>query len=191
MNMNIIPAKLTGHRAWSKPRARIYKPWGAGPARFDDLTEISRPAARLRSELAQARCHYAGAPSDAARRLSEILGAFDAKLCTYSRLQSALQAVSTSRDPDHILFVNLDDFGGIEQVIDDLIPFRARWPGVKVILISSGFGADSGSSHRMYIADFSLKAPISEMRVHDAIHAALANNRLWIRRSIRQCPGFV
>lgn len=81
------------------------------------------------------------------------------------------------------LIVDIDDFGGVDGVIDEMMQLRLAVPGLPVILLSSGFAVNDFGSDRLYVADASLRLPLSFRALELAAEDAPRNNRQWRARN--------
>ncbi|WP_188526182.1 hypothetical protein [Sinisalibacter lacisalsi] len=81
------------------------------------------------------------------------------------------------------LIVDIDDFGGVDGIIDEMMQLRLAVPGLPVILLSSGFAVNDFGSDRLYVADASLRLPLSFRALELAAEDAPRNNREWRARN--------
>lgn len=110
------------------------------------------------------------------------------KLAVVSSIEaSSLQLALKKRNYDYI-FLNVDllEHMGISiiEVIDQLREFRCAAPGVALILLSVSFGRDDSELHRLEICDASLRLPVSQSRLLQAMREACANNIVWCQRRL-------
>ena len=125
---------------------------------------------------------------DVSDALQSLLGTHHYKLVSASSVGSfSLHSVLTKRQYDYI-FLDLEfleDIGiSVISVVDQLREFRRAAPGVALILLSTSFGRDSSELHRLEICDASIKLPVSQSRLMDAMQEACANNVVWCQRQI-------
>ncbi|SMH51271.1 hypothetical protein [Maritimibacter sp. HL-12] len=80
------------------------------------------------------------------------------------------------------LLVDIDDFGGVEGVIDELMQLRKLAPSLPVILLSSGFAVNDYGTERLYVTDASLRLPLTLGALEVAVEDAPMNNREWRQR---------
>jgi len=80
------------------------------------------------------------------------------------------------------LIVDIDDFGGVDGIIDEMMQLRLAVPGLPVVLLSSGFAVNDFGSDRLYVADASLRLPLSFRALELAVEDAPRNNKQWCSR---------
>ena len=80
------------------------------------------------------------------------------------------------------LVVQIDGFGEIEDIVDQVMAFRRNAPAVPLILISTGFRQDRLGAERLALCDVSLRDPVNLGQVQAAVDQAFQNNLLWQER---------
>ena len=80
------------------------------------------------------------------------------------------------------VFVSIDDFGGPTLVYDQLHDLRQKMPNTAVILLSSEFATDEYGTHRLTLADVSLRFPFSKSSLLFALEQAPVNLSAWKQR---------
>lgn len=120
--------------------------------------------------------------------LQSLLGTHHYKLVSASSIGAlSLQSILVKQEYDYI-FLDLDfleDIGiSVVSVVDQLREFRRAAPGAALILLSTSFGRDSSELHRLEICDASIKLPVSQSRLLDAMQEACANNVVWCQRQM-------
>lgn len=78
--------------------------------------------------------------------------------------------------------LDLDSFGGILELSDDLIDFRIEAPEVPVLLLSSGFSRDDLTEERLPMCDASIRSPALSLSILNGARAAIENNKSWRHR---------
>lgn len=97
-------------------------------------------------------------------------------------LDEAIEASKRAPDAWSLVAVEIDSFGGICEVVDDLLECRSAVPDVPVILISEAFSRNDFSEDRLPICDASLRKSNARAMLVNAIKAAKSNNFSWRRR---------
>lgn len=77
------------------------------------------------------------------------------------------------------LFVDVDDLGGILDIINDLLAVRRVLPRLPVVLISSEFSRNEFDLNRGEIFDYSLKTPLSSDPVEYSALPSRINNLVY------------
>lgn len=81
------------------------------------------------------------------------------------------------------LVVDIDYFGGVWEIFDDLRRIRTTLPEVAVVLVSHDFSQDDFRCERLAICDASLRAPYSLASLEFGLtEAGNVNNPIWQRR---------
>ncbi|NSY40998.1 hypothetical protein [Leisingera sp. ANG59] len=75
--------------------------------------------------------------------------------------------------------LDLDSFGGILELSDDLMDFRVEAPEVPLLLLSSGFSQDDLSEERLPMCDASIRSPAFSLSLAKGVKAAIENNKAW------------
>ena len=75
--------------------------------------------------------------------------------------------------------LDLDSFGGILELSDDLMDFRVEAPEVPLLLLSSGFSQDDLSEERLPMCDASIRSPAFSLSLTKGVKAAIENNKAW------------
>lgn len=75
--------------------------------------------------------------------------------------------------------LDLDSFGGILELSDDLMDLRVEAPEVPVLLLSSGFSQDDLSEERLPMCDASIRSPAPSRSIAQGAKAAMENNKSW------------
>jgi hypothetical protein len=91
-------------------------------------------------------------------------------------LKSYDQFIQDQRD---ILVVVLDDCAGSSDIISNLLNFRGDFPATQVILVSAEIATDDLTCERLPLCDISLKWPLSEQRIAEALEKSCKNNVMW------------
>jgi len=87
------------------------------------------------------------------------------------------------------VFVSIDDFGGANFVYDQLHDLRQNMPNTAVILVSSEFATDEYGTHRLTLADVSLRFPFSKSSLLLALNQAPINLTAWKQRVVSQAQS--
>jgi hypothetical protein len=90
---------------------------------------------------------------------------------------------------DGVIFVSIDDFGGPTFVYDQLHDLRQNMPNTAVILVSSEFATDEYGTHRLTLADVSLRFPFSKSSLLLALNQAPINLTAWKQRVVSQAQS--
>jgi len=80
------------------------------------------------------------------------------------------------------IFVSVDDFGGPIVVYDQLRKLRENMPHSAVILVSNEFTTDEYGTHRLTLADVSIRSPLSKSSLLLALQQAPVNLSVWSQR---------
>lgn len=83
--------------------------------------------------------------------------------------------------PQH-LFVDIDGFGGIAVIYDQLRKIRETLPSTSIVLLSSDFETDDFGTHRIMLADVSVRLPLTYSNLQLALIQGPFNNEVWNRR---------
>lgn len=86
-----------------------------------------------------------------------------------------------------VIFICIDDFGGVSEYFNELRVLRTEYPNVNVIIISKQFQSSDFSQERLAICDISLRLPYSQEELPDAVCSAFNNNNAWILRNDAIC----
>ncbi|WP_198037848.1 hypothetical protein [Rhodobacter xanthinilyticus] len=96
-----------------------------------------------------------------------------------SRIRSP---VLTGRKISHLV-VDIDYFGGVWEIFDELRRIRNTLPEVAVVLVSHDFSQDDFRCDRLAIYDAALRAPYSLASMEFGLtEAGNVNNPIWQRR---------
>ena len=90
--------------------------------------------------------------------------------------------------PDYV-FISIDDFGGPTFVYDQLHGLRQNMPNTAVILVSDEFAVDEYGTHRLTLADVSLRFPLSKSSLLLALNQAPVNLSAWKQRIASQAQS--
>jgi hypothetical protein len=114
--------------------------------------------------------------------LAEWFRAAGASVALGNDLDTVLARVMANPSACGGLVVQIDGFGEIEDVVDQLMVFRRNAPAVPLILISSGFRQDRLGAERLALCDVSLRDPVGLGHLHSVLEQAFQNNILWQER---------
>lgn len=78
-----------------------------------------------------------------------------------------------------LVILDLDSFGGILELSDDLMDFRVEAPEMPVLLLSSGFFQDDLTKERLPMCDASIRSPALSLSIFKGVKAAIENNKSW------------
>ena len=78
--------------------------------------------------------------------------------------------------------VDVEGCGGIAKIIDGLLALRLGHPELPVLLASREVQSDDLSTVRLAIADATVKLPLSQARLTEAMASARENNLAWQAR---------
>ncbi|WP_147335685.1 hypothetical protein [Pseudotabrizicola alkalilacus] len=95
-------------------------------------------------------------------------------------IQKELESLRPDMPKWSVILIAIDDFGGITDVIEDLLQLRRAQPGLPVILLSSEVQGDDFSSVRKHVCDATLRLPVSLPRLNLALCESLVNNLEWV-----------
>lgn len=79
--------------------------------------------------------------------------------------------------------LDVDSLGGILELSDDLMDFRAEVPEVPVMLVSAGFSQDDLTEERLPMCDASVRTPARLPSIVKGVAAAIENNKTWRMRA--------
>lgn len=79
--------------------------------------------------------------------------------------------------------LDVDSLGGILELSDDLMDFRAEVPEVPVMLVSAGFSQDDLTEERLPMCDASVRNPARLPSIVKGVAAAIENNKTWRMRA--------
>jgi len=82
------------------------------------------------------------------------------------------------------LFISVDEFGGPALLYNRLRDMRESMPNTAIILISAEFSTDEYGTHRLQLADVSLRYPFSRSTLFYALKQAPINLSLWKKRAL-------
>lgn len=82
------------------------------------------------------------------------------------------------------IFVSVDDFGGPVFVYDQLSALRKNMTDTAVVLVSSEFATDDYGTHRLTLADVSLRYPFTKSSLLFALKQAPVNLSVWSQRCV-------
>lgn len=94
-------------------------------------------------------------------------------------VDEAFGVLKNRPDAWSLVILDLDSFGGILELSDDLMEFRAEAPEVPVLLLSSGFSQDDLSEERLPMCDASVRSPALSPSIAKGVKAAVENNKSW------------
>lgn len=129
----------------------------------------------------------------AARQVEGLSGLLDrfrlagARVAMGAELGAMLARIVANPNMCGCLVVQIDGFGEIEDIVDQVMAFRRNAPGVPLILISTGFRQDRLGAERLALCDVSLRDPVNLGQVQAAVDQALQNNLLWQERLQSLC----
>jgi len=82
------------------------------------------------------------------------------------------------------LFVGVDECGGPALLYDRLRKLRDSMPNTAIILISAEFSTDEYGTHRLQLADVSLRYPFTRPALFYALKQAPINLAVWKKRRL-------
>lgn len=89
------------------------------------------------------------------------------------------------------IFVSVDDFGGPVCVYDQLSALRDNMTETAIILVSSEFATDEYGTHRLPLADVSLRYPFTKSSLLFALKQAPINLSVWSQRCVSMSASAV
>lgn len=101
------------------------------------------------------------------------------KVCgSYGSLKAALSDDTTI----NYIFIDLDSFDGIAAQFDTIKKLRETHADKSVVLLSSDFAMNEYGTHRLMLADVSLRLPVTMSSLEIALMQAPVNNKTWCHR---------
>ena len=83
---------------------------------------------------------------------------------------------------DRVIFIDVDEFSDVENVVDSLASLRMQRPDLIIILVSHMFSRTDLDKDRISICDASIRLPISLPHLEFSITEASYNNMIWQER---------
>ncbi|WP_417243984.1 hypothetical protein [Celeribacter sp.] len=80
-------------------------------------------------------------------------------------------------------FIDIDSFSGIAAQFDSIRHLRDSHPGLSIILLSDDFSMNEFGTHRLMLADVSLRIPVTIASLELALLQAPVNNAQWRNRA--------
>lgn len=80
------------------------------------------------------------------------------------------------------LFIGIDEFGGAAILYDQLREIRFSMPNTAIVLVSREFTTNEFGTHRLQLADVSLRFPFNQSSLLLALIQAPINLRVWQQR---------
>lgn len=114
--------------------------------------------------------------------LIEFLEEFQVPAVVRLDISNVLERDITDLDPT-FLIVSIDDFGGPTEVLNSLFKLRERLSNTSVILVSSDFLTDNFDTHRLQVADVSLRYPLTKSSLFTALKQGPINLKTWKKRA--------
>ncbi len=108
---------------------------------------------------------------------------------SYDCIGEAVQDIESKSETWSYVLVQIDDFGGIDVVIDALLLLRRAAGNCPVILLSSETVSDDLSSERLVLCDATLRLPLSLTRFESGLVEAMFNNSTWQNRKRKLQPS--
>lgn len=105
----------------------------------------------------------------------------DARAC----IGEAIQDLQEKSQTWSYVLIQIDDFGGIDVVIDALLLLRGAAGNCPVILLSSETVSDDLTSERLVLCDATLRLPVSLTRFEAGLVESMFNNSAWQNRKLK------
>lgn len=125
---------------------------------------------------------YCGKPSQHLDDIRDHVSGLGAQVFRQPSIQRLINEFSDTAPPNACTVINLDDFGGITEVIDDLLEWRLLCPDLPTILLSGEFEVDDFDLDRLPVCDCSIKYTSNPASLHLALKQSLLNNAVWFNR---------
>jgi hypothetical protein len=158
----------------------VFLPWGR-PA------VPPRPVAKIVAPIGGLQVLVAARQVDGLAGLVARFRTTGARVAMGADLAVMLARIVGSPKTCGCLVVQIDGFGEIEDIVDQVMAFRRNAPTVPLILISTGFRQDRLGAERLALCDVSLRDPVNLGQVQAAVEQALQNNLLWQERLHSLC----
>jgi hypothetical protein len=98
-------------------------------------------------------------------------------------LRASVMAALNRGSDGLVLIVDYDLFGGVADVVGQLIMLRKRKPDCSVVLLSRELSGNDFTTSRLPICDVSLRLPFGNLPKFDAIcETVRTNNMIWRQR---------
>lgn len=91
--------------------------------------------------------------------------------------------VIAERDPEYLL-IDIDEYGGVSVLYDRLRGLRDTLPRTAIIILSSEFKTDDFGTHRMMLADISIRLPMTYENMNLALIQGPLNNQIYNARQV-------
>jgi hypothetical protein len=114
--------------------------------------------------------------SDLGTMLGALVGKTD-NVLKFDSFAAAATVAGRNGAEGGLLVVDIDHFPRTTDVVDSLLSFRKRHPGVVVVIASTTFARHDFSTERRVIADASVRLPCGNSALGLAMSSALDNNR--------------
>lgn len=101
------------------------------------------------------------------------------EVATTTALDLALNAISESPANWGLFAVFMDGLEDTDGIVETLLLLRSIKPDLPVILISKDFVRNDYSTERMLICDVSLRAPIDQSALGNAVVQSIRNNKIF------------
>lgn len=111
-------------------------------------------------------------PSDAIAMEENLLRLEVEAVNTISDVKRAVSAEKLSEIFNAVIF-NIRAFEDTEEAVDSLLDFRLKFPEISVILVLPRTGNDDFGPERSPICDATLRSPVNESRLKQALESGL------------------
>lgn len=95
---------------------------------------------------------------------------------------AALERAITKDDSINFIMIDVDTHDNLCAQVDRLRHIRDTYPDKATILLSDEFETDEFGTHRMMLADVSLRTPVLDASLEIALLQAPVNNLVWCSR---------
>lgn len=134
------------------------------------------------SVYASCRIGFVAKPDEESHRISSELLSFGLEVHLSLDIKVLTKAMEENRVGWSIMLLDLDQYSDIKCAIEDLLEFRAIFPNIAIVLLSSDVGRDDLSLERKAVADVTLRKPVSKRRLRNGLFVARVNANFRLGR---------
>lgn len=118
------------------------------------------------------------------RVISRMVGLFEQNDATLVQVEGygPLERAIARDDSINFIMIDLDSFESLATQVNYLRHIRDTYPDRPLILMSEDFETNEFGTHRMMLADVSLRAPVPDASLEIALLQAPVNNLIWCSR---------
>lgn len=129
------------------------------------------------------RCVYVGEKISLEDDVRSFVSSCSPSVSFSGSLRASVMVALNRGSDGLVLIVDIDLFGGVSDVVGQLIMLRKRKPDCSVVLLSRELSGNDFTTSRLPMCDVSLRLPFGDLPKFETIHETVhSNNMIWRQR---------